>query len=40
MLMTSNEDACEVGHWIIPECDCEYYIEAYVTHLLVMEQIG
>lgn len=37
--MASYEDACGVRHWIIPECDCEYYIEAYVTHLLVKEQI-
>jgi hypothetical protein len=30
--MASHGDACWVRHWIIPECDCEYYIEAYVTH--------
>jgi hypothetical protein len=36
--MASCEGVRGIRHWIIPECDCDYHVEAYVTHLLAMGQ--
>jgi hypothetical protein len=27
-----REEAFGVTYWIIPECDCYYYIEAYIVY--------